>query len=238
MVTTSWIFSHATEADNLVVEGTLANATKKSICCLNLQIILNIQLNIKVASKQCSVLCWELEKKINLSNFVSSYSNSCYFIQCCILPSFTHAKGGRVTTCTQGTAFPPHYYSHESNKQHKQTEDLSCTFGSPSSCLERATFVSSGRAHSRRSKLRATLINQKEEFPLRWSFWRLPICNDQEISHRVQTQVPKITDLNLSSRLWEAMQWSHSQGTQVLEIQQLVISPHVVFHCFFKLHKK
>lgn len=29
MVTTSWIFSHATEADNLVAEGTLTNATKK-----------------------------------------------------------------------------------------------------------------------------------------------------------------------------------------------------------------
>lgn len=29
MVTTSWIFSHATEADNLVAEGMLTNATKK-----------------------------------------------------------------------------------------------------------------------------------------------------------------------------------------------------------------
>lgn len=37
-------------------------------------------------------------KKINLSNLLSCCSNSCYFIQCCILPSSRHAKGGGVTT--------------------------------------------------------------------------------------------------------------------------------------------
>lgn len=42
MATTSWIFSHATEAGTLMVEGTLISATKKGIYHLNLQVNLSI----------------------------------------------------------------------------------------------------------------------------------------------------------------------------------------------------